>query len=328
MFKKCQKNQDNKSNKSKKQGAEEFRINETIFDTECYFLCPNNNKIYKFEDTKIVSNQLCEQLHLCYMDVNHKTTTKLPLTRLTVDNGKYNIDCAIDLKELSVQNCAFTYSFPHECDKLTSLTLNSCNLSNIDFLTNYKNLDTLLLFHNNLTDISVLATMKNLRYVNLNRNQIQLAHPLRNLSKLQHLKLDGNKIRDLLFVFNLKNLELLHLRSNQISDLNQFVFILDTKFYDITYTDNPIYTTHKHQIDQIIRSIHERKPDTTRFNKCYLQYAPNYFEREVLTVYRNNILKEESDLQNSSAQKKKINLQMKNPITIFTNHLQSTIGSE
>jgi GTPase SAR1 family protein len=70
-----------------------------------------------------------------------------------------------------------------------------------------------------LSDIGFLTAFKDLRYLNLGFNRIQDASPLAELHYLEKVELTGNQIDDLAFVLRLKNLKYVDVQSNLVRRL-------------------------------------------------------------------------------------------------------------
>ena len=93
-------------------------------------------------------------------------------------------------------------------------------LTDISFLADFKNLQSLILVLNNISDISALSGLTNLTDLCLGGNQISDISALSGLTNLTDLGLGGNQISDISALSGLTNLTDLDLHANQISDIN------------------------------------------------------------------------------------------------------------
>jgi GTPase SAR1 family protein len=111
-------------------------------------------------------------------------------------------------------------SFLSELANLQTLDLSSNQITDISFLSELANLQTLDLSSNQITDISFLSELANLQTLYLSDNKITDISFLSGLANLQTLYLSDNQITDISFLSGLTNLQSLVLSSNQITDIS------------------------------------------------------------------------------------------------------------
>ena len=102
---------------------------------------------------------------------------------------------------------------------LSSLKLNSNQISDISAVSCLENLIWLTLRFNQISDISAVSDLTNLTNLNLSCNQINDISAISGLTNLIHLSLGGNQISDISAVSGLTNLIHLWLGGNQINDI-------------------------------------------------------------------------------------------------------------
>lgn len=122
------------------------------------------------------------------------------------------------------------------CTELTSLDLQSNQISNIDALKPLVNLSFLNLDRNqNISDISALKELKNLKELFLCENKISDISPLASMTQLDFLRLNNNKINTITALKNLTNLNWLILNSNEVSDVSPLKGLVKLKNLEICY---------------------------------------------------------------------------------------------
>ncbi|NOQ25654.1 MAG: GTP-binding protein [Bacteroidales bacterium] len=100
-----------------------------------------------------------------------------------------------------------------------SSLLSGWGISDISFLENLTELQTLDFSYNKISDYSFLEYPTGLKTLYLGHNEISDIRFLKNLTRLETLSLHDNKISDIRFLKNLTRLETLSLRLNKISDI-------------------------------------------------------------------------------------------------------------
>ncbi|CAL5984351.1 leucine-rich_repeat domain-containing protein [Hexamita inflata] len=111
------------------------------------------------------------------------------------------------------------------CPKsVKSLTINKCNLKDINGIQSMTQLTELNLSLNQISDINQLAPLTNLTALDLGQNNIECISALFNLKQLVSLDLSENLITDLSSLRNLLNLQILDVSYNNNQHINIFVF--------------------------------------------------------------------------------------------------------
>ena len=111
------------------------------------------------------------------------------------------------------------------CKKLSKFDVNSekielknSNLTEINCISNYKNVKELDLRWNKLKDVTPLENLKKLEVLKINFNQIENIKPLLNLTNLRELWIHNNKISDIRGIGKLTNLEHLDVSFNPLKN--------------------------------------------------------------------------------------------------------------
>lgn len=132
----------------------------------------------------------------------------------------------------SIESISNLTQILNELPKLILLSLNGCNINNINFLANLINLKTLNLSNNFISNIDSLSKLVNLKNIDLSHNKIYDFTPLSKLVQLSGLELQANNISDIDFLTPLINLEELDLGGNQISEIKPLAHLekLNTLF--------------------------------------------------------------------------------------------------
>ena len=114
----------------------------------------------------------------------------------------------------------------------------SAPVSNIQALSELKNLRKLSIVNSAISDISALAGLTSLEHLILDYNQISDISPLAGLTSLYELSLWNNQIGDVSPLADLTSLHYLHLSNNQISDISPLARL--TSLRTISMSDNMI----------------------------------------------------------------------------------------
>ncbi len=163
------------------------------------------------------------------------THTLLNLTRLEARNRGIKdltgLEHAHNLKELNLggeyiagegdvnSNTISDFSPIAGLTRLTRLNLSRCGLSDVSFLSDWTQLDSLSLNDNIISDVSALAGLTQLTELYLGGNTISDLSPLARLTQLTSLWLSDNIISDVSALAALTQLKSLHLGDNSISDI-------------------------------------------------------------------------------------------------------------
>ena len=130
------------------------------------------------------------------------------------------------------------WSYSFETDESRYVYKLNEPLTDISFLSNFTELESLNLSLNNISDISALSGLTNLTCLYLTENQISDISALSELTNLKVLYLDVNQISDVSALSELKNLNALWIYENQISDISSLSKLINLT--DLDLSNNPI----------------------------------------------------------------------------------------
>ncbi|CAL5999110.1 leucine-rich_repeat domain-containing protein [Hexamita inflata] len=157
--------------------------------------------------SQVKENQLCIDERL--LDLFH--TKNALQTFAFVDQ--------LGIEELTILNCQCV-SFDRVPAKVKELSVNNCNISQINGVQNITDLYLLDLQSNNrIEHITCLQQMFNLTSLNLSGNAIEIIYPLRKLTNLLDLDVSFNSVIDISALSSLMKLKSLALCVNQIVDI-------------------------------------------------------------------------------------------------------------
>ena len=143
------------------------------------------------------------------------------------------------LTSLSAQNANISNLTGLEgATKLTHLTLGFNSVSDISPLSGLTNLIDLDFQDNSISDISSLAGLTNLTHLDLYSNSISDISSLSGLINLTHLRLDVNNITDISSLAGLTNLTHLDLNYNNISDISSLSGLTNLTYLTLYNNDN------------------------------------------------------------------------------------------
>ncbi|CAL5992546.1 Conserved_hypothetical protein [Hexamita inflata] len=125
----------------------------------------------------------------------------------------------INIQELVIMNC-YNLILERCPKKVSQLTINSCNLSNLQGIEQMVQLTDLNLSMNQLKDISLLASLINLTKLDIGQNNIENISVLANFKKLTSLDFSQNLVTDISAIAQLTQIQILDLSYN-------FVGLLD-----------------------------------------------------------------------------------------------------
>lgn len=143
-----------------------------------------------------------------------------------------------NLRELVLTSNQIKEIVPTGLEKLTKLSLDRNQISEIKNLEGLKNLEVLNLSHNNIKEIKGLYPLINLRNLNLSFNSISRISGLDSLRKLQILYLSNNNIEEITGLDNLFELKVLTLSNNKIGQIKNLTNLINLKKLEIS--DNRI----------------------------------------------------------------------------------------
>ena len=123
------------------------------------------------------------------------------------------------------KNSEINFQKNESCKKLSKFNINSekvelknSDLTEINCISNYKNVKELDLRWNKIKDMTPLENLKKLEVLKINFNQIENIKPLLNLTNLRELWIHNNKISDIRGIGKLTNLEHLDVSFNPLKN--------------------------------------------------------------------------------------------------------------
>ena len=143
-----------------------------------------------------------------------------------------------NLRELVLTSNSIKEIVPTGLTRLTKLSLDRNQISEIKNLEGLKTLEVLNLSHNNIKEIKGLEPLTNLRNLNLSFNNISQISGLDSLSKLRILYLSNNSIEKITGLDNLSELKVLTLSNNRIEQIENLNNLVNLKKLEIS--DNKI----------------------------------------------------------------------------------------
>ena len=143
-----------------------------------------------------------------------------------------------NLRELVLTSNHIREIAPTGLAKLTKLSLDRNQISEIKNLEGLNNLEVLNLSHNNIKEIKGLDPLTNLRNLNLSFNNISRISGLDSLRKLQILYLSNNYIEKITGLDNVSELKVLTLSNNKIGQIENLTKLINLKKLEIS--DNRI----------------------------------------------------------------------------------------
>ena len=185
------------------------------------------------------------------------------LEKLTVEgstaDGMESLQKLTQLTHLSLKDCIVSsgdLKIIANLPALTNLTLNECNLSNIENLstatklttldlssnairdlsplTFISSLESLNLSHNALTSLNAISSLSGLKVLDIAYNSLESVAPLSALTQLQELYCSNNAIATLLGMDNLVNLTVLDASFNALTDITQLGSLTKLETLDIS----------------------------------------------------------------------------------------------
>jgi len=125
-----------------------------------------------------------------------------------------------------------------ELESIKKLECPNKNISNIDGIEYFKNIEKISFWENNISDITKLANLINLKSLQLGFNEINDISALVNLVELEKLSLAYNNLNDVSTLRYLPKIEWLNLDNNNIENINFFINLIKLKW--LTIENNPI----------------------------------------------------------------------------------------
>ncbi|SDF26795.1 leucine-rich repeat domain-containing protein [Cellulophaga baltica] len=184
------------------------------------------------EKPKIVLQlEVTLKIELYITDYGDKPFLKLNRS-VSIDEDKNII--ALNLSDLRISDL----SFLADLKDLQSLYLDSNIIEDLSFIKNLINLKNLSLNENSISDVDSLSGLINLEILNLSENNILNITALSKLKKIKHLNISSNNITDISIIKAFKNLKALYADDNSISDLVCISSLLSLK--RINFSKNKI----------------------------------------------------------------------------------------
>ncbi|CAL6078881.1 Conserved_hypothetical protein [Hexamita inflata] len=118
-----------------------------------------------------------------------------------------------------------------------SLTINKCNLKDINGIQVMTQLTQLNLSLNQISDIRLLASLTNLTALDLGQNNIECASVISNFKQLISLDLSENLITDLSNLRDLVKLQILDVSYNNLKSINDLAALQNIEQLNITQTN-------------------------------------------------------------------------------------------
>ncbi|CAL6062133.1 leucine-rich_repeat domain-containing protein [Hexamita inflata] len=148
--------------------------------------------------------------------------------------GNLNQNKVVDLRIISCKNLKLD-----RCPKssITSLTINKCNLKDINGIQTMTQLTQLNLSLNQISDISQLAPLTNLTSLDLGQNNIECISVLSSFKQLISLDVSENLINDLSSLRDLLQLQIVDVSYNKIQSISDLVALSNIKRLNITQTN-------------------------------------------------------------------------------------------
>jgi len=112
------------------------------------------------------------------------------------------------------------YSIIPYIDRLYHIAIYQSKLSQVKFLSEAINLTTLTIDSNNITDISSIKNMTKLKFISVNFNKCTDISVLKNLTALEQISFYSNEITDITPLANLKALKKIGMYDNKVVDIS------------------------------------------------------------------------------------------------------------
>lgn len=110
--------------------------------------------------------------------------------------------------------------YKKDVEKITSLEVDQKNITYLDGIENFINLEDFSAIKNDIKDITPLKKLTNLKWIYLDENKIDSVDPLADLVNLKGLSMKKNNLVDISGLKRLTELRTLYLDNNEINDIN------------------------------------------------------------------------------------------------------------
>lgn len=132
---------------------------------------------------------------------------------------------------MPIYDCLYVY----QAEKLESLDLSDCSITELGFVSKFVNLKELSLDGNGISDLTPIKDLYALEYLSLAKNNISDTLPLYHLTNLQYLDLSCNLIEDVKGLAGLISLNELNLSTNNIATIAGLYNLENLESVDLSY---------------------------------------------------------------------------------------------
>ena len=150
------------------------------------------------------------------------------------------------------KNSEINFQKNESCKKLSKFDVNS---------------EKIELKNSNLTEINCISNYKNVKELDLRWNKIKDMTPLENLKKLEVLKINFNQIENIKPLLNLTNLKELWIHNNKISDIRGIKKLTKLEHLDVSF--NPL----KNGVEEISRLKNLKRLELREIPKEIMDYV-------------------------------------------------------
>ena len=150
------------------------------------------------------------------------------------------------------KNSEINFQKNESCKKLSKFDVNS---------------EKIELKNSNLTEINCISNYKNVKELDLRWNKIKDMTPLENLKKLEVLKINFNQIENIKPLLNLTNLKELWIHNNKISDIRGIEKLTKLEHLDVSF--NPL----KNGVEEISRLKNLKRLELREIPKEIMDYV-------------------------------------------------------
>ena len=150
------------------------------------------------------------------------------------------------------KNSEINFQKNESCKKLSKFDINS---------------EKLELKNSDLTEINCISNYKNVKELDLRWNKIKDMTPLENLKKLEVLKINFNQIENIKPLLNLTNLKELWIHNNKISDIRGIKKLTKLEHLDVSF--NPL----KNGVEEISRLKNLKRLELREIPKEIVDYV-------------------------------------------------------
>lgn len=177
----------------------------------------NDKELYEISDLKKFKN--LEKLEMCdnYLTDLSPISNLTSLKALYASNDPFKSDS--DKAKRKGKNIIRDMSFVRKLRKLTIISFNDTNMSDISFLKMLPNLEHVWLYSNPISDITPIGALKKLKKVYFYDCDITDISVCRKLPQLEGIAINCNMVKDLSPLEGCKRLSYLDAHNNMISDV-------------------------------------------------------------------------------------------------------------